>query len=304
MRKILKWIGIILAGLIGLLVLAAVAIALVASAKFNRSYDVPASAISIPDSEVAITRGEHLVKAIAGCTYCHGENLGGLELLDDPAIMTVYASNLTAGAGGAGASFSNQEWVRAIRHGVGTDGKPLLLMPAHQYNSLNDEDLAAILAYLRTLEPVDNEIPEPRIRLMGYVLALMEPVFVPAELIDHTAPPPAAVTPGVTAEYGAYLVELGDCRSCHGDELNGRPLPPMLDEPPARNLTPGGQLAGWSEEDFIQMVRTGVTPAGQRLREPMAGVLTYLRRQTDNELAAIFLYLQSLPPRQNGYESQ
>lgn len=78
----------------------------------------------------------------------------------------------------------------------------------------------------------------------------------------------------------------------------------MLDEPPARNLTPGGQLAGWSEEDFIETMRTGVTPAGHVLHEPMAGVLTYLRRQNDGELATIFLYLQSLPPRENGYGSQ
>jgi hypothetical protein len=77
-----------------------------------------------------------------------------------------------------------------------------------------------------------------------------------------------------------------------------------LDQPPSRNLTPGGQLAGWSEADFIQTIRTGITPAGHTLREPMTSALVHLQRQTDDELRAIFLYLQSLPLRENGYESQ
>jgi hypothetical protein len=76
----------------------------------------------------------------------------------------------------------------------------------------------------------------------------------------------------------------------------------MLDEPPARNLTPGGELAGWSEETFIQTIRTGVNPAGQGLRDPMAGVLVTLQRQTDDELRAVFMYLQSLPALENGYQ--
>jgi hypothetical protein len=74
----------------------------------------------------------------------------------------------------------------------------------------------------------------------------------------------------------------------------------MLDEPPARNLTPAGQLGNWSEAEFIQTIRTGVTPGGHTLREPMASVLPSLQRQTDDELRAIFLYLQSLPPKEFG----
>jgi hypothetical protein len=128
----------------------------------------------------------------------------------------------------------------------------------------------------------------------------MEPGFVPAALFDHTRPVTQPVEPGVTQQYGAYLTAIGTCRDCHGEHLNGRPLPAVLDEPPARNLTPAGRLTNWSQEDFIRTVRTGTTPDGLALREPMAGVLTNLGRQTDNELAAIFMYLQSLPPREFG----
>jgi mono/diheme cytochrome c family protein len=302
MRKVLKWIGIVLGGLVGLLVLAVVAVVVYSNLRLNRNYDIEVESVPIPDSEAVLEHGEHLVEALAGCNGCHGDDLGGMVLLDDPAIMTFYGPNLTAGEGGAGASFGNEDWVRAIRHGVGTDGKPLLLMPAQHYRSLTDEDLGAILAYIDSLEPVDNAVPEPRLGPMSYVLLLSEPLFVPAELIDHDASGPVTdIEPSVTVEYGSYLVTIGTCRDCHGDDLNGRPLPPMLDEPPARNLTPGGQVGGWTEEQFIQTIRTGVNPGGHELQEPMAGVLKSLQLQSDDELAAILLYLQSLPALEAGY---
>ncbi|HRQ41541.1 MAG TPA: c-type cytochrome [Chloroflexota bacterium] len=304
MKKVLKWIGIIFAGLVGLVVVAAVVGYVTASSKINQSYDVPVTAVVIPDDEAAIDRGEPLVWAIAGCTECHGDNLGGMLLVDDPAIGTFYGSNLTAGAGGAGTHFSEEDWVRAIRHGVGTDGKSLLLMPSNTYHTLPDEDLGAMLAYLQSLEPVDNEVPEQRLGPLGYAMVIIEPVVVPAALIDHTVSNRTAVAPGVTAAYGQYLVDIGHCRSCHGEELNGQPTAAGLDHSPARNLTPGGQLAGWSEEEFIQTIRTGITPDGHALCEPMTNALAHMQRQTDDELRAIFLYLQSLPPLENGYESQ
>ncbi len=300
-RKVLKWVGVVLGSLVGLVVLAVLVLFGVAYSRLHRSYNVDVAEAAVPNDEAALERGEHVARALAGCDGCHGENLGGTVLLDEPGILTFYGPNLTAGAGGAGASFSDEDWVRAIRHGVGTDGKPLILMPAQHYRAMSDEDLGALLAFIKSREPVDNEVPEPSFGPMGYALVLMEPLFVPAALIDHDEPPPAAVEPGVTVEYGGYLVTIGTCRDCHGENLNGRPLPPVLDEPPARNLTPGGQLIGWSEADFIQTIRTGVTPEGHELREPMAGVLMHLQRQTDDELAAIFMYLQSLPALEAGY---
>jgi mono/diheme cytochrome c family protein len=300
MKRVMKWIRVVLAGLVGLLVVAGAVIFVLATIKLNRTYEVEASSVSIPGDEAALARGEHLVKALAGCEGCHGDDLGGMVLLDDPAIMTFHGPNLTSGRGGAGARFSDEDWVRAIRHGIDANGKPLLLMPAQNYRWMADEDLGALLAYIGTLPAVANEVPAPRLGPMGYLLALTERAMVPAALFNHTERPASALEPGVTVEYGGYLVAIGTCRDCHGENLNGRPLPPMLDEPPARNLTPAGQLALWSEEDFIQTIRTGITPEGHELREPMAGVITVLQQQTDDELAAIFLYLQSLPPKEFG----
>jgi mono/diheme cytochrome c family protein len=214
-------------------------------------------------------------------------------------IMTLYAPNLTRGEGGAAASFSPEDWDRAIRHGVGPDGKSVLLMPSQNFRFMTDEDLGDVVAYIKSLDPIDRAVPEPRLGPMGYVLGLTEPSFIPAALFDQTERPKAAVQPGPTAEYGNYLVWLGQCHDCHGPSLSGRQLP-LPGEPPSRNLTPGGELAGWGVDDFIRTVRTGVTPSGDKLRPPMTDVLQALRMQSDDELTAIFLYLQSLPPKEFG----
>lgn len=299
--KLLRWAMIAAAAVLSAALGAAiVAIALVTS-RLNRTYDVQAQAVTIPDDPAAVERGEHLVRAVAGCDVCHGTDLGGMTLLEEPLIMSLYGPNLTAGEGGVGARFSDLDWERALRHGVDTDGKPLILMPAQNFRWLTDEDLGAIVAYLRSLRPVDNAVPEPVLGPMGYLLALTEPAFLPAELFDHSERASLVAEPGVTAEYGAYLVAIGTCRDCHGEDLNGRELP-LPDEPPARNLTPGGELIGWTNEDFIGTIRTGITPSGHELREPMASVLKTLRRQSDEELTAIFFYLQSLPTKEFGAE--
>ena len=298
MRKVLKIIGIIFGGLSGLILVAFLALLVITMSKRSRNYDISVAAVSIPTDEAAIARGEHIVKALAGCDGCHGKDMEGMVLLEDPAILSLYGPNLTNGEGGVGSRFTTEDWVRAIRHGVDSEGKPLLLMPAQNFNEMTDEDLGALLAYIQSLPPVDNELPDQGIGPMGYLLAISEPGMFPAELIDHSAQAPSAIEPGVTVEYGEYLVAIGTCRDCHGEQLNGRPLPPMLDEPPARNLTPGGDLANWTVDDFIQTVRTGVTPEGRELQEPMASVIATLQQQTDDELSAIFLYLQSLTPRE------
>jgi mono/diheme cytochrome c family protein len=130
MKKVLKLIGFIVAGLVGLVIVVAAVISAVTIYRLNRTYDVTVETVAIPNDAETLERGEHLVRAIAGCDGCHGKNLGGMVLLDDPAIMTFSGPNLTAGIGGAGSRLSDEDWVRTIRHGVDPVGKPLLLMPA------------------------------------------------------------------------------------------------------------------------------------------------------------------------------
>jgi mono/diheme cytochrome c family protein len=299
MRKVLKWIGIVLGSLVGLVLVVALGGVATMQIRMAKHYDIPPRTVTIPSDSASIARGKKIVRTMTGCWGCHGENLGGTAILDDPMIMTLYAPNLTRGEGGAAATFTPEDWDRAVRHGVGPDGKPLLLMPSQNWAHMTDQDLGDVVAYIKSLPPVDNTLPESRLGPMGYVLGLSEADFIPASVIDQSQPPTPSIQPSVSAEYGAYLVWLGQCHDCHGPSLSGRQLP-LPGEPPSRNLTPGGELAGWSQQDFIRTIRTGVTPSGDKLRPPMTDVLQALHLQSDDQLTAIFLYLQSLPPKEFG----
>lgn len=292
LRKVFKWIGIVLGGLVGLVILAVVILYAMAASRLNKNYDIQVESISIPSDDAALERGEHLVEVVSGCTECHAGNLGGKLFFDDPAIGRIYSSNLTSGTGGVGKDYSDTDWIRAMRHGVGPDGKLLMIMPSQNFYYYTDEDLGAVIAYLKSLSAVDNETAEPKLTLMAHIIfALGGLGKMPAEIIDHIGPRPSAPEPGVTADHGEYLVSVSTCRDCHGVELNGGQAGP--NDPFGPNLTPGGELAGWTEADFITAMRTGVTPSGRHLYEYMPWEI--YGHMTDEELKAIWLYLDSLP---------
>ena len=115
---------------------------------------------------------------------------------------------------------------------------------------------------------------------------------LPAESVSHEVHV-AAPERGVSVEYGEYLVNTNDCRICHGQELAGGPSPDPTAKWISPNLTPGGELGFWTEEQFINTIRTGVTPSGHQLSENMPW--KDYRLFYDDELKAIWLYLQSLP---------
>jgi hypothetical protein len=117
---------------------------------------------------------------------------------------------------------------------------------------------------------------------------LQDPSLIAAQVIDHDAPRPTAPAPGVTSEYGRYLAEV--CTLCHGENFAGGTEPGA-----GLNLTPGGDLGDWSEADFIQTIRSGVNPNGKQLN-PELMPWKRIREMSDEELRAIWLFLQSLPP--------
>ncbi len=293
MRKVLKWIGIVLGGLVGLILVVVVVLSITANIRINKTHEVQPEVVLIPEDGSSLDRGAYLVNT--SCSGCHGGNLGGKVILDDPAIGYLPATNLTSGRGGVGDAYSDTDFVRAIRHGVGFDGKALMIMPSKAYWYFSDADLGAIIAYLKSVEPVDNDlggfIPRPVGRVLMQLGAFGEPFA--AEVIDHTGPRPYAPPQDLTAEYGEYLVNTGDCRNCHGPDLSGFQSPEP-GAPFSPNLTPGGVLAIWTSDEFIETIRTGVTPYGRELDPDFMPWKEY-GRMTDDDLTAIFLYLQSLP---------
>jgi mono/diheme cytochrome c family protein len=273
----------------------------VGTVKWNRmhgTHEVKVEAVRVPTDEAAVARGDHLASILI-CRECHTESLAG-QVDFAPGIITLSVPNLTSGAGGVGRSNTDQDWVRAIRHGVGNDGRGLVLMPAQRFYYLGDEDLGALIAFLKTLPPQENELPRTDLGPIGRIMIALDqlpPEVLPNVLtIDHDGPRPPAPQPGVNAEYGRYLAVI--CTACHGDDLNGKTLREGGEVYIALNLTPGGELAAWSDEDFFTTMRTGVSPSGHQLNERMPW--RYLGKMTDDELMAVWLYLQSIPALPQG----
>lgn len=294
--KVLKWIGITLGALLALLLLAAVALYFIGSSKLDRQYTLSVAPVAVPTGAQALQRGEHLA-AIYVCQDCHTRQLSGQVYFDIPGMVSIPTPNLTSGAGGVGAGNTVEDWVRAIRHGVGRDGRALFIMPSTAFYYLGDEDLGALIAYLQSLPPVDNPLPARSVALMGRLMlgAGMFPPFS-ADQIDHDTPPPPVPPQAVSVEYGGYLART--CTECHGENLNGAPFGPPGQEVPSPNLTPGGDLAGWSETDFIHTLRSGVTPSGHKLSPDMPW--ESFGQMTDDELKALWMFLESLPAMPQG----
>lgn len=293
----MKWIKRIALGLVAVIVLLVAVIFGVSEVRFKKTYDVAAvTGLNVTKDSAQIARGEHLVTAVTKCTDCHSADLGGKIFVEPGPMGTVSASNLTAGKGGVLASYTDAQLETAIRHGVRRDGRGLLIMPSDEYQNLGDADVSAIIAYLRTLPPVDRELPDTRLGPIGRGLITFGAPLMPAARIDHKTPPAAraAVPPvGPTVEYGQYLVSVGGCRGCHGPNLVGAPGHGP-DEPDAPNITPAGAIGKWSEADFTRAIRTGTRPDGTRINEAMPW--KSMARHTDEELHAIWLYMRTVPP--------
>lgn len=294
MKRVLKWMGIMLGTLIVLVIVAAIGLSVVGASRLNKTRAIEAEAITVPVDEAALARGEHLVNV--ACKSCHGADLTGQPMIDEPPIGTIYAANIT----GLGDTHTDADLVRAIRHGLDTDGRQLMIMPAESFIYFSEEDLGAVIAYLKTVPRAGDEKPTPQLGPMGRIImgaGLFGDVF-PAEYIDHDAPFPEMPEVGANVAYGRYV--SGFCRSCHGAELaGGQPSDP--ESPPAPNLTTAGRLGNWTEEEFVTAMRTGVTPGGRTL-DPAFMPWESFGKFEDDELRGLWMYLQTAAPGETAEE--
>jgi mono/diheme cytochrome c family protein len=293
MKKILKWVGIVLGPLISLIFVASDILYFMGESRLNKTYEIPPSNLTLPTDAASIEFGKHRVEVL--CQGCHGADLSGMDdWFDAPPLGRIDTANLTSGEGGIGNEFTTEDYVRAIRHGIDRGGKPIFMIAVSSTANLSDDDLTAIIAYLKTIPPVNHTIRERHFTPLAKILLAAGMLGkLPAETVSHevhvTSPTKAA-----TAEYGEYLVNTNDCRVCHGLKLNGGPYPDPTITKISPNLTPGGELAFWKEEQFINAIRTGKTPGGHELDSEFMPWTTY-RNFHDDELKAIWFYLQSLP---------
>lgn len=285
-------------------VLAAAAVATAAAAfvavasewRLRRAY-----AVEVPQGKSdpsLVAEGEHLARS-RGCADCHGPDFRGRVLADDALFGRLAADNLTRRPPGHPDATTRERTFRALRHGVDLDSRSLLMMPSRVFSTLSTREIDAIAAYLDTLPPGGDDMPDSRLGPLGRTLLAFGQLddFLPAEAIDHARPPLAAPPPVGTLDYGRHFAQL--CTGCHGADFAGGP-PKHGSRAAAANLTPqAGGLAAWSERDFVQALRTGTRPDGRMLDE-RAMPWGAIGLASDAELHSIWLFLRSLPPTAHG----
>ena len=257
-----------------------------------------------------IERGRYLVTAVTPCVLCHSEMkvedgvwkvasaFSGRSWQPD-GIPFLSAPNLTSDPETGIGSFSDDALARAVREGVAHDGGTLFpLMPYSRFKSMTDEDVASIVAYLRTLRPVRNEVARsiPPFPVKYLIRALPEPITAPVNA-DLSTP----------VGRGQYLATIAACAECHtpmddkGGRLRGMDfaggfklqftgVPTVF----SRNITPSvNGIPYYTEDLFIETIRTG------RVRERQLATMmpTQLyRNMTDQDLKDVFAYLKTLEP--------
>ena len=275
----------LLGGLLAIIVVVLLVGYIISRVKLARAYDITPVALQLPTDSASLYRGRTIAESY-GCTGCHTPTLSGEVMFSAFPLIRVAPSNLTRS--GAGATYTDADWERAIRHGIGKDGRKLLVMPSEVFATMMDRDVAQLIAYLKTLPPVNHVLPRSTLWPIAHVLHAANVNIVAAERIDHAARP-REIPAGITVEYGRYLGT--PCRACHGQTLVGG-QPPDPDSPPAPNLRAGTAASTWTEAQFINTIRTGTTPDGRHLR-PQFMPWKAFARMSDDELRALWLYIKS-----------
>jgi mono/diheme cytochrome c family protein len=289
-NKAVKWGGFIVGGLLTLIISFVGVLMLIGLVKFYAPRSAPVPDLKVAGTPEQIARGEHLANSF--CASCHSTTnelplTGGVDLGKDfPMPLGSFVSvNLTPA--GPLKDWSDGEIFRALRNGLDRDGHALTVMSSARGRHLSDEDVQAVIAYLRSQPATINETPLPPDQ--PNVLAL---ILTGAGLIPEGEPPitetisrPAA---GATAEFGQYILSYQDCVVCHGANLTGG-QPGQL-APVGPNLS---VVKGWTREQFITTLRSGVDPSGHALNSQMPW--QNIGRMDDDELTAVYAYVTSRP---------
>ncbi len=296
MRKVLKILGWFAAGIAVLIAIGVASVYFSSNAILAKKFAVTPRPVAIPTGAEAIARGKHLALS-RGCVDCHGQDFAGAKVIDDVPMGKVFGVNLTSGAGGL-TGYADADWVRAIRHGVARDGHGLFIMPSEEYSKLSDADVGAIVAFMKSLPPVNRANVPLALGPISRMLLSTGKMKLAADAIDHARLEPPVIAPGVTVEYGRYLAVA--CAGCHGPNFSGGKIdigPP--DWPPARNLTPheSGNLAKWTRQDFFRAIRERKRPDGSTLDPAMPSGFGAMN---DEELDALLVFFRSLPPVPTG----
>ncbi len=284
-RAFFNWVGIVLGGIVGLVLLAAVTIYVYMGSRFGATFDVAGTAIAVPDDQISIEEGGRLAK-LRGCNGgCHGEGSRGQVFFKLPGGTQIVAANIVRAA----QNYSIEDIERVVRHGVRPDGTSVIrVMPANMFYNLSDEDFGKIVAFLRSRDAGDEELPDTNIRALGRLMLFyykqLIGTILTADVIDHDARrfDPTSNDPVERGRYLGFTV----CTECHGEDLRGSAVDMVIPDLAA--------VAAYPLEEFRKLMRTGVPLDGRELGM-MADVATGRFAQfTDDEIGDLHSFLQTL----------
>ncbi|TFZ07186.1 c-type cytochrome [Ramlibacter henchirensis] len=269
-----------------------------ADSRMQRTVDVKVQPVALRSDAASIERGKYLFNS-RGCIDCHGADGAGRTFVEKGDDLKIKGPNITLAPGTAVANYQPLDWVRAIRHGIAPSGRPLLVMPSEDYNRFTDDDLAALVAYVRSLPPAQGTGAEIRLPLPVRVLYGFGAIPDAASRIDHSLPPQQPIPEAVTVQHGAYVANM--CLGCHGEKLAGGKVPGGPPEwPAAANLTPGpGSIMQLypDADSMLKMFRTGKRPDGSEVQVMPFGSL---KNMSETDVRALHLYLRTLAPLPKG----
>lgn len=287
-QPVLRW-GIRIAGTFTAIVLTFVSVNAVRGlVRLYAPRGTPARSFKADMAPERVARGEHIANVL--CASCHTLNhelpLSGGGNLSDEAHMPLgdlYPINLTPA--GPLKDWTDGEVFRAVRQGADKKGRRLPVMSAQRSRNLSDADLESVVAYIRSMPPVQHETPPPRPSFLTTVMAGagMLPIV-------EGLPPETIIAPpvGPTMEYGRYTAGWIGCDECHGPQLTGGGGGVLPKAPSLRSVK------SWTREGFLAALRTGKTPFGKQLDSTLMPWKAF-GRASDDELSGIYSYLVSLP---------
>lgn len=294
MKKTLRILGLALLSFLLIVAIAATYFTYRFKSQAKVRVELTPANVEIPNDSISVERGRVLS---VGCRSCHGNNLEGKYFFDDPTIGKLASSNLTRAKGSPTEHYTDVDWVRAIRHGLGKDGRMLFVMPSESMCHLSDKDLGCLIAFIKTLPPIENHFDEPTLTAFSKILAGAGQFgeLYPYKVIDHAKaqniPHPAEVN---SLEHGYYMVQSHGCVSCHKSDFGGGKSPDPV-SPLAANISSSGNPGKWTKGQFIETLRSGKTPEGKVLNPqfmPFNGIAVF----SDEEIGSIYDYIMSLPP--------
>ena len=274
MKRALRWTAI---GLVSIAVLAFIVVYGVSEYRLRQTFDIAATPIFVPADFASRAHGQQIY-ATRGCEGCHGERMKGEVFFDEKNVARLVAPNVPKVI----RDYTDPELARLLRHGVRPNGRGVAAMPSSMFYNLDDKDLGALIAYVRTLPVQPDTLPPTDIRILARVGLLVGQYTLEPLVITHDAPrPPKGPDPTALGRYTA----MSSCTECHGMQLEGGPDTPAL-----------SVVAGYSVAEFAKLMREGVPKDGRKLGLMGRTARNRFSHFTDEEVSGLYAFLS----KQNG----